>query len=489
MKVCLLIPPSPFLLDERVFPFIGILKLPPILALAGIPCEVLDLSGIGNYLDVVAEHALATDATHFGITSTTPQFPAAVKIAQTLKSTRPDARVIIGGTHATLTVAGVKVEKSKGRNSRAHHALEHLQRNFDVVVAGDGETTILSALEANAPWLIDADNRKSDLFLKNGAIELEEIFPDRSMIDLETYHYTIDNAKATSIIGQLGCPYKCGFCAGRNSPMLRNIRTRSSQSIVNEMLLIHEAYGISGIMFYDDELNVSPEMLKLMQLIAKTGRDKNIEWKLRGFIKSERFTLEQAEAMVEAGFKQILIGFESGSPRILENIQKIATQADNTKCMEIARSAGLKVKALMSLGHPGESENSINDTRKWLLDVNPFDFDATVITPYPGSPYFDEAVEHSNGVYVYTAKNGDQLYQEEVHYEMESDYYKGNPADGYVSHVWTPALPGPELVRLRNNLEADVREALNIPFNPSREAQVYEHSMGQSRLPNWILRS
>jgi radical SAM superfamily enzyme YgiQ (UPF0313 family) len=246
-------------------------------------------------------------------------------------------------------------------------------------------------------------------------------------------------------------------------------------------------------MFYDDELNVNKDMLPLMERIAQIGRDHNIEWKLRGFIKSERFTDEQAQAMYEAGFRQILIGFESGSARILENIQKIATQDDNTRCMDIARRYGLKVKALMSLGHPGESTQTVAETRQWLCEVKPFDFDATVITPYPGSPYYDQAVpfddRESESAWVYRCKNGDALYQQEVNYAEEADYYKGDPNDGYVSHIWTDALSQGDLVRERDALEREVRHELAIPFNPSRPSELFEHSMGQTRLPPHILRS
>jgi radical SAM superfamily enzyme YgiQ (UPF0313 family) len=259
------------------------------------------------------------------------------------------------------------------------------------------------------------------------------------------------------------------------------------------MLTIYRKWGVRGIMFYDDELNVSTAMLELMERIARVGRDEGIEWKLRGFIKSERFTDDQAQAMYEAGFRQILVGFESGSARILENIQKIATQDDNTRCMDIARRHDLKVKALMSLGHPGESKKTIADTRKWLSEVRPTDFDATVITPYPGSPYYDQAVKieisGSEGAWVYRCKNGDALYQQEVNYVEEADYYKGDPNDGYVSHVWTEALSQDDLVRERDTLERQVRQDLGIPFNPSRPAKLFEHSMGQTRLPPHIFRS
>ena len=490
--VCLVIPPSPFLLDERVFPFLGPLKIAAMLEKASWPVEVLDLSGIKNFIDAVEDHTLRSTARHFGITATTPQFPAAVKIASAIHRVRRDARVIIGGTHATLVVAALKLETAHKKIGRAHEAYRQIENNFDVIVSGDGEETIFLAAEDNAPKLIDADNKKSPYFMSSAQLDATP-FPARHLIDLSSYHYSIDGVPATSLIAQLGCPYKCGFCAGRSSPMLRNIRTRSDESIVEEMVFLHRKYGYRGFMFYDDELNVNPKMVALMQKVAQAGCDLGIEWKLRGFVKSERFTDEQAQAMFEAGFRQVLIGFESGSSRILENIQKIATCDDNTRCVDIAHRHGLKVKALMSLGHPGESEQTVDETRRWLIEVNPFDFDVSIITPYPGSPYYDQAIpsrlfHRGKPVWIYSCKNGDCLYQEEVDYAEEADYYKGDPNDGYSSHVWTDSLSPEALVARRNEIEKEVRKVLKIPFYQSRPSTLYEHSMGQS-LPSHILHS
>ncbi|MFA6279099.1 MAG: radical SAM protein [Candidatus Paceibacterota bacterium] len=487
----MIIPPSPFLLDERVFPFLGPLKIAAVLEEANWPVEVLDLSGIINFTDVVEDYARNSAARHFGITATTPQFPAAVRIATAIRTVRKDARIIIGGTHATLVVAACRYEDTHQKIGRAHYAYHQLEENFDVIVAGDGEETIFLAAQDDAPKLIDADNKKSPHFLTSSQLDAGP-FPARHLIDLAGYRYTIDGVPATSLIAQLGCPYKCGLCAGRSSPMLRSMRTRSDENIVEEMTFLYQKYDYRGFMFYDDELNVNPKMAELMRKIAKAGRDVGTKWKLRGFVKSERFSDEQAEALFEAGFRQVLIGFESGSSRILKNIQKIATRDDNTRCVEIAHRHGLKVKALMSLGHPGESEETIRETRDWLIEVKPFDFDVSVITPYPGSPYYDHAIStvelhNSKPVWVYTCKNGDRLYQEEVDYSRDADYYKGDPNDGYSSHVWTDSLSPETLVSRRNKLEAEVREKLGIPFNQSRPAMLYEHSMGQS-LPSRILR-
>lgn len=489
--VCLVVPPSPFLLDERVFVSLGPLRIAAVLERAGRHVEFLDLSGYSNYLDAVAHYARTTCVNIFGVTATTPQLPAAVRVAETIRRVRPGARLIIGGPHATLACAAKKREEKLQRIGRAHRAFDRLASYFDVIVAGDGEEAIFAACEPDTPKVIDADGRHSPLFL-NDARYNELPFPARHLVDMDSYRYTVDGERATSLIAQLGCPFACGFCAGRLSPSLRHIRVRTSESIVEEMVQIHRTYGYRGFMFYDDELNVNKGLVDLMQKIARAQRDLGVEWRLRGFVKSELFTDEQAEAMREAGFRWILVGFESGSPRILDNINKKATQEDNTRCADIARRAGLKVKALMSLGHPGESRETAEDTRRWLIDTRPADFDVTIITPYPGSPYYDEAERHQGdpATWVYSCKRtGDRLYQREIDYTQVADYYKGNPDDGYVSHVFTDHLTQRDLVRERDRVERGVREKLNIPFNPSAPAMLYEHSMGQTALPSRMLRT
>lgn len=484
--ICFVIPPSPFLLDERVFMSLGILKISAVLEQAGHAVEVLDLSGIENFKEALEFHAKRTEAQIFGFTATTPQMPQAAALARVLQQVRPDAKTIIGGPHPTLTYAAYKKERSRNITGRAVRAMVQLTEVFDVVVAGDGEDSIFEAIKDTAPKIIDADDPKSSLFLTNKKLN-ELPFPARHLVDVESYHYQVDGERAISLIAQLGCPFQCGFCGGRNSAMLRQIRTRTTANIVAEMVHLYKSYGVKGFMMYDDELNVNTQMVALMNAIGDAQEALGVEWKLRGFIKSQLFTDEQAQAMYRAGFRWILTGFESGSPRILENINKRATRAENTRCVDIARRHNLKVKALMSMGHPGESPETIADTKSWLLETQPNDFDVTIITPYPGSPYYDEAVE-VEGSWVYQTKNGDQLFAKEVNYFETADYYKGDPNGGYTSYVWTPALSREAIVLERDQLERSVREALGIPFNPSAPAQRFEHSMGVTALPSRILR-
>jgi hypothetical protein len=119
------------------------------------------------------------------------------------------------------------------------------------------------------------------------------------------------------------------------------------------------------------------------------------------------------------------------------------------------------------------------------------DFDCTVITTYPGTPYYDLAVPHESqkGVWTFTqSRHGDRLHSYEVDFMTTPEYYKGDPNGGYRAFVFTDHLSSEEIVARRNKLETRVRDVLNIPFNPGRAAMRFEHSMGQG-LPDFILRN
>jgi len=489
-SVCLIVPPSAFLLDERVFVSLGILKVAASLEARGYRVNLLDLSGVENFLAPLTDYLTASSDAAIGITATTPQLPAVIQIAKTIGEIRPDMKVILGGPHVTLVCSARKLEAKRGvHDGRAHRAAAQLENLFDVLCSGDGELAIFEALKPDCDKIIDGDDPKGGLFLTDQMFT-DSPQPARHLVDMTSYKYRIEGERATSLIAQLGCPFGCGFCGGRNSKSLRLIRNRSVESIVGEVERLHRDYGYTGFMFYDDELNVSKSLVELLNELSELQSRLGVDFRLRGFVKSELFNEEQAAAMYRAGFRWLLCGFEAANPRILQNIDKRATLGDNTRCVEFAKKHGLKVKALMSVGHPGESAETIDDVEKWLIQHDVEDFDCTVITTYPGTPYYDLATRHPEqpNVWTYTHRQtGDRLHAYEVDYTVCADYYKGDPQGGYRSFVFTDHLSAEEIVRLRDKVENNVRTKLDIPFNPGAATMRYEHSMGQG-LPDFIHR-
>lgn len=500
IPVTIVIPPSPFLADERVFPFLGPLKVAAELSKNGNQTNVLDLSGYSNYLDIVRQYANENQDAVYGITATTPQIPTAASITQAIKDVSSQSTVILGGPHATLTHAAFTEDAKTGRKGRGTHAFMQLTNLFDRIVSGDGEESIFYAIDPDqTQQVIDSSTTKSPLFLQKGTLESFE-HPARHLIDLDSYHYSIDGRRAFSVIGQLGCPFECGFCGGRDSQVFRIARTRDINDVIREIesvvtpsLDTDTPYG--GVMFYDDELNVSPSNLEklctgLIDMQDRLGH----EMRFRGFVKAELFTPEQARLMYQAGFKILLSGVESGSDRILSVMKKHTSRAINSRCVETAHNAGLSFKALMSIGHPGESETTIGESIEWVtnnLSVGD-DVDWTIITQYPGSPYFDHSVyvpEKNAWLYeMKNKKNGEvaRLWSSEVDYLKEANYYKGVPGE-YTAFVWTDYLNAQELVQLREIAEGYTREKLQLNQIGHNRLQQFEHSMGQS-LPSQILK-
>lgn len=495
-KICLIMSPSPFLLDERVYMSLGILSVAAVLEEKGYSIDMLDLSGISNYLEAIENYIkLNPDVSVYGITATTPQLPLVKKINDVIKTA--GKRVIAGGPHFTLINSAYKKEQKNGSPGRATIAMEKLKKLFDTIVCGDGEYAIFEALDGKK--FVDADDKKSALFLSNNDFT-ELPFPARHLVDIDSYNFQIEGKKGLTLISQLGCPFMCGFCSGRNSPTFRKIRTRTADNIMSEIVHMHKTWGVEAYTFYDDELNLSKSLLDLLRLLIDYQKKNNVQFNLRGSLKAELFTEEQAELMFEAGFKKLVVGFESGSPRILDNINKRASREDNTRCIEIGRKYGIEIKALMSIGHPGESRETIDDTKYWLKEMRVDEFDVTIITTIPGSPYYDDAklvtcgnhigadiVSDNENVWAFEApRTKDKLYSLEVDNLEVFEYYKGIPGE-YNAFVFTDYLSRKDLVVCRDEIDIEVTKLLGHTRDMSVEAQLYEHSMGV--MPNFILRS
>jgi len=527
-KVLLVNPPSPFLIEERVFAPTGILYAAAELRKNSIPVEVLDLARRPRasdrdtsydvlvsdyereYLDQV--RAAAPEFGVVGVSATTPQYKFAAKILDAVREVNPDARTVIGGSHPTL-ISGLRNRRIahhlhedpsyRSRPADLEAALDDFDPNFasvgrfDHVVAG-GSSGIMQIINGNGStpkWITSEKLGRS----------LDDIpLPARDLIDLASYNYTLKNphtgevVRTTNVMSQWGCPFPCNFCSGRDDDFYRTVRKVSPEATVRELDEINDKYGIKGFMFFDDELNIdNPRFRELLVLLKQRHQERGYVY--RGFVKSELITNRYPDTyklMIDAGFAEACTGVESGSDRILkEVIMKNTTRDINLRSAELAREAGISFKAFTMIGHPTETELDAMDTYKWILSARPTGFDITVHQPYPGAPVYDFAVKDSKtGHYFLTPRevnpgpkrvfpNG-SLVQDAVFFFKKIDFadpgsdsfYKGKPGE-YVSNVWTPDLTPERIVELRDVIERDAKRILGAS---SVSGLSYDSVMGQS---------
>ena len=409
MRTVLINPPGSYLIDQKVFPPLGLLTVAQAWKAQGDDVEVIDMA---DGAEIPTDKKI-----RYGITCITPNMPAVKKICDSLKHAIKNPLIYLGGPHITVT-GSASCERSKVEWNRLKEITPNLW----------------------AGSIITNQN---------------EILPLRSAVDLESYHYKIDGEKATSIITQTGCPYNCGFCSGRGSP---HYRSASRKSVEFTMIEIDQLYrqGYRGFMFYDDEINVNkPEFHKLLHALIEYQTSHDL-LSLRGFSRADLLTQEEATLMRAAGFKWLLVGFESGSDKMLKAMNKRVTVEQNTRAIEMARRAGMKVKALMSVGHPGESPETIEETRRWMKQVQPDDFDVTIVSIYPGTLYYEESVQCENQMSWLYEKNGERLYSRDIDFMSDESNYKGRPGE-YSCHIWTEYMQPIDLIRAREFLEGEFR--------------------------------
>ena len=157
------------------------------------------------------------------------------------------------------------------------------------------------------------------------------------------------------------------------------------------------------------------------------------QFRFRAFVKVNLCTKEQMKEFAEAGFKVIATGAESGSDKILKSMNKKVTVDQNSRIVEWIHEYDMYAKSIMSLGHPGESDDTLQETDEWLDKIGMDDVNFTIVECLPSSVYYDKAM-YDGKVWVYEApETGDKLYDvgidwtEEVHFFNASPYHQYNP--------------------------------------------------------------
>lgn len=346
MKVCLIVPPRPYLIDQKAIPHLGLLTVASVLKDRGYEVEFLDFADGWEYVD----------AEIYGITATTPDFTTAIKIKDWIKEHNRDAIVAIGGPMATLM---------------SMECIKH----FDVVCSGD------FASVAHFDWLC-----KFPVII--GGMSTREHFdkyhPDRDLVDLWDYEFYVCGERATTTVFTHSCVWrKCAFCCRYQMPYDK-LRLHSVKWCEEEIAEIADK-GFRAIQVYDDEFLCFP---KRDEQIVRLFPEYGIKvW--RCFMRAD-YCLRNRDLVklaVRNGLGEVLMGIESVDAKVLELIDKGTTADMYLKAIEFLHSLNVRTKLAFIVGLPGETEESLTKMWKFCERVEPMvaDYDFTILTPYPGS--------------------------------------------------------------------------------------------------------
>lgn len=319
----------------------------------------------------------------YGIYTATPTHAMGILIAKKIKELDRDSVVVFGGPHPTVLPE------------------ETINDGADFVVVGEGEETFLNLIKT---ILVGGPLNVVDgiVFKENGVIKktsnrpfiknLDVLpFPDQTKFPIEKY-FKLKGYREISMIASRGCPMNCSFC----QPTLRKIfgasvRYRSPKNIVDEIEYLVNNFNADMIVFSDDTFCSNEQNVRdVCGLIIE--RKINVLWRCQTRVGLSRETME---IMKKAGCFLLALGVESGSQKILNSIRKGITVDGVIKTFKLCKEVGILTHAYFMVGHIGETQETIKETKELIAKIKPFSMFASIVTPYPQTDLYYNALENN----------------------------------------------------------------------------------------------
>ena len=338
---------------------------------------------VENILDQMEQFA----PDYVGVSSTTVAFHRALETAGAIKNMPSSPPVILGGPHVT---------------SNFKHAMSF--SFFDYAVLGEGEISLLELCEAlssekplssvegiayrdPSEGLVRTQPRK---YIEN----LDDLpFPAYDLVpDINVYNPPPSNYKelpVISVITSRGCPGQCTFCDKNVFGDL--YRKRSAENVFEEIQMLRKQYNVKEISFVDDTFLIDKQRVRALFSML---REANLFFHWTCMSRVNDLDEEYLRFLKGSGCWHISLGIESGDQDILKLIKKNLSLDKVRQVVDWCHKFSIKTKGFFMLGHPSETEETVEKTICFALSLKLDDAVTTINTPIPGSPQYAQVPQY-----------------------------------------------------------------------------------------------
>jgi radical SAM superfamily enzyme YgiQ (UPF0313 family) len=365
------------------FPF-GIAYIARVVMDAGYDVEVLDAHALQWEKEQVIGYLRGKTWDAVGISAFSTQYNAVRFFSDFIKNEK-NIPIIVGGPCATfsweLTLSSTKA---------------------DFCVIAEGDLTILDLLNnLHSPEKVAGiafRNERGQVFVTSPRPHIKYLDtlprPAYELFDMEKYvkhKMSIGRKKqpmdtrVMTFITNRGCPFRCRFC----SRTFSGFRSLSAQKIIEEIEYLAKKYSLNGIAF-NDELFVCDK--KKISVVAPYLKKRGLFWSGQARVNLVDYPL--LKMMKDNRCIGVGYGIESGSQKILDNMDKGITVLQIERAMRETMRLGLDIKVQLIFGYPGEDEQTVSETIDLFRRIGHPGRRFNVITPLPGSPLYDETIKN-----------------------------------------------------------------------------------------------
>ncbi|SEO55389.1 B12-binding domain-containing radical SAM protein [Actinacidiphila rubida] len=388
-------------LTDYTLPVIGMGYIATYAAQAGYNVAVLDAEAHGLGVDTTIQIANAARPRWVGMNLLAPTYDMAARIAAGLDH---GIDLMVGGHHAKATPDTVLNDPRMSR--LAALVIGEAETRVTALLGGLGRRSQLPGVRWRDRLLgttaegIELDSARRREWLSPDINGLP--FVDRRYLPQDPY-LAGDGRREANMVGARGCPYECTFCGAAASvnPDV-TIRTRTADNILTEMHQVAAEHGVTALRFVDDLFLGARRIIHpMMDAFTADRVGERWVWDATGRINVlHREPDSMLDTLVSAGMREVALGIESGSDRVLAAMDKRITADMTLSVAERLMTRGVSVKGYFILGYPGEEPEDLAATlahvhKLWdLSDRLPGGFRASAFEfrPYPGSPIWNTLV-------------------------------------------------------------------------------------------------
>jgi hopanoid biosynthesis associated radical SAM protein HpnJ len=256
-----------------------------------------------------------------------------------------------------------------------------------------------------------------------------------------------------------GCRSKCSFCLWPQTIGGHRYRTRSVAHVCREIDYIRRELPQVKELFFDDDTFTDnrPRAVEISRHLARTSTT----WSCNA---KPEVPYETLRALRENGLRLLLVGYETGSQQILNNIRK-GTRIDIARRFtEDCHKLGIKIHGTFIVGLPGETKETIEETIRFATEINPHTIQVSLAAAYPGTELYSQAVANGwllesglvadTGVQV-SSLNYPHLSHEEIFDALARFYRRFYFRPGKITEIVSEMIRSPHWMkrRLREGVE------------------------------------
>jgi len=320
--------------------------------------------------------------------------PSLVKTVSYLRQVS-QVPVGIGGVHVTNDVGRVM------RDVPAHLAFTYeadlsFLRFLDVVEGKFPASGLSQVVIRDGSELLRFDNRIQPTTEDISLMPAFELLPD---ISEYTQHGAVGafnqfkrpKARLATVLANRGCRAQCTFCSVRTFNGM-GVRGKSVKTIVDEIAYLKEHDGIEHIMWLDDDLFYD-ERRTIGLFDELTRRNLGVTWDASNGVIAAACKEEVVAAAAESGCIGLIIGMESGNPKILREVKKPGTVENFLRAAEILkRHPEIYSCVFLMLGFPGETLSMMYDTLNVSREMDLDWYKIAILQPLPSTPIYNQMV-------------------------------------------------------------------------------------------------